>query len=612
MVSAKRWKILKKSVAEGNTFPATNSLDLFWRGPPYKCAYGNTCEQNPVNFSQCSRHYDGVFAMLFHGSWPTSRGRATRYLAATLAVFTFGVGGNFHAHAGLGTRPIPEPSDPTLAGPYCPVVELSTTMTGDRVVYRPATAVGCNAWPKGPFPLVMMKHGNGFNEHHYDYLGNHLASHGFVVASVTGPSTDIESRAQIIADHVDEMFVDYAAYLDNNVALMGHSRGGEAAARAAEIVRDQGLWDVQAVVSIAPTDRYEPPLNLTQDSSPAFLVFGGSRDGDVAGRLIGSAPAPHGTGFGLFDRAGLHSQFSNPVTGQRKYVTKAMFFLFGANHGQFVDAFGGLPPINVIPAGDQNEFVMAYVHSFLRWRQRGETDYRGFFDGTWVPDTVETNGTLFNQQFRHGELPYNRVIDNFEHVATPGTNTLGGVFEAAHIIGLLDEPWNQDVIWSNIAPVYPCPHETNAAHFLWAYTYPVPYLRWDIPAGWKQDVRSFRVLSFRTAQMYESLFNVPGAAKDFFVRLQDSAGEAATVLVSDYAEIRYPDVVTNVSSENISVPNGDYTKSDMITVRIPLDVFSARNPQLDMEHIEAVILQYSMFGTSQTGQMVLDDLEFAY
>ena len=35
----------------------------------------------------------------------------------------------------------------------------------------------------GELPLVSISHGNGHNYQWYDYLGNHLASYGFVVMS---------------------------------------------------------------------------------------------------------------------------------------------------------------------------------------------------------------------------------------------------------------------------------------------------------------------------------------------------------------------------------------------------------------------------------------------
>ena len=78
-----------------------------------------------------------------------------------------------------------------------------------------------------------------------------------------------------------------------NIALMGHSRGGEAVANAAAFNRlshypdDASLtfdfnYDIKGIVSIAPVDgQYLPTGRKVVTENVSYLTFHGSHDGDV-------------------------------------------------------------------------------------------------------------------------------------------------------------------------------------------------------------------------------------------------------------------------------------------------------------------------------------------
>ena len=110
----------------------------------------------------------------------------------------------------------------------------------------------------GPFPLVLVVHGNhamgAENEAGYAYLGEHLASRGFITASIdesflngswAGDHKGSEQtvRAWLLLLHLDQWRTwnaeaggPLAGRVDlGRVALIGHSRGGEAAAVAASL-----------------------------------------------------------------------------------------------------------------------------------------------------------------------------------------------------------------------------------------------------------------------------------------------------------------------------------------------------------------------------------------
>jgi predicted dienelactone hydrolase len=112
---------------------------------------------------------------------------------------------------------------------------------------------------EGPFPLVLIVHGNHsmeeFSDTGYTYLGDLLASRGFITVSVdenflNGSGTPFvgdfggsenDARAWLLLHHVSQ-WRRWNRSSDNpfhekvdldNVALIGHSRGGEAVAIAA-------------------------------------------------------------------------------------------------------------------------------------------------------------------------------------------------------------------------------------------------------------------------------------------------------------------------------------------------------------------------------------------
>jgi hypothetical protein len=80
----------------------------------------------------------------------------------------------------------------------------------------------------------------------------------------------------------------------SNIALMGHSRGGEAAPVAAAFNRlshypdDATIkfdynFDIKSIVAIAPVDgQYQPAGKPTPVENVNYLVFHGSHDGDVS------------------------------------------------------------------------------------------------------------------------------------------------------------------------------------------------------------------------------------------------------------------------------------------------------------------------------------------
>jgi len=268
---------------------------------------------------------------------------------------------------------------------------------------------------EGPFPLVLMVHGNhlmeDFSDGGYGYLGELFASKGMIAVSVDEnffnysvwsgiPEHDQKLRAWLLLKHVqqlqafheepDNVFsgkVDFA-----RTALIGHSRGGQAVAMAADYEQwfDEdrtldSLQDVQfvSVASLAPTDRVVDD-KLAQLHNVNYLTLQGSRDADI----------------NLFygDR-----QYSRTTFDEESGKFKAALYITDANHSQFNTSWGMLD--EPLPGGlflnlrdlmdgeDQRTAAKVYLSAFLEATLQGKTEYKDLFrdyrtGSEWLPETI--------------------------------------------------------------------------------------------------------------------------------------------------------------------------------------------------------------------------------
>ena len=266
----------------------------------------------------------------------------------------------------------------------------------------------------GPYPLVLIVHGNhGMEEYSdpgYAYLGELLASHGMIAVSVdenyingswSGDfrGKEMPLRAWLLLEHLalwrDWNDTDGHRFADrvdmDNIALVGHSRGGEALPIAytmnglthypddATVRFDYG-FAIRSLVAIAQVDqRYHRRLAIEDVN---FLALQGSYDSDE--------PAFHGL-----------RQFNRTQLNADDYHFKAGVYVHGANHGQFNSIWGRedfSPPgswlLNLAPlisADDQQQVAKVFVTAFLKTTLTDGADYSPLFrdpraGSAWLPD----------------------------------------------------------------------------------------------------------------------------------------------------------------------------------------------------------------------------------
>lgn len=263
----------------------------------------------------------------------------------------------------------------------------------------------------GTYPLVLVVHGNHrmeeFSDPGYQWLGELLASKGYILASIDenflngNMRGENDARGWMLLKHLEV----FRALNDSagkplfgkidmkRIALMGHSRGGEAVAIAGAFnrlshypddatVRFDFNFDIKALVAIAPVDgQYLPADRPTPVSDYNYLVIHGSHDGDVSSFM----------GLTQYNRF----RFTRPGP-----EFKSAIWMHRANHGQWNTEWNNrdrgktssrsLQLATLVDGEEQRRFGRVVIGGFLDATLKGRDEYRALFvdhrtAGDWLP-----------------------------------------------------------------------------------------------------------------------------------------------------------------------------------------------------------------------------------
>jgi hypothetical protein len=484
-------------------------------------------------------------------------------------------------------------------------------------IYRPVDG-NCvsTAPPVADSPVVLLLNGAGYASNDYTHLAVHLAHNGFIVIAPTsdepsppiacaGPGVIcIEDRARKGVNFLRGVQSNWQwsnLVQWDNISTLGHSRGGEAAIEAAELIRWEeaslGNPGVRAVISLAPTDVGDDGISgkrrLLGRESPAMLVVYGSRDEQISGLEAGQAaqlpflPAP--SGFALYDRVGREGSLSGFPISLDDQVDKSMHFVYRANHHQFSDGCGSSTAAchpSILACATQQQLTRGLVNAFLLWKVWGVGAYKAYFDGS-----VKTFwGAESWPQYSEGKWNSRRVIDNFQD-GEVATSTLGGTLSvngalSAQVVD--NEAMDERSLHG--------PDEGQRLEISHPTTGPSNILQWSIPAN-AQNLSKFTHLSFRIGQGFGS-----EDAAQLRVRIRRAGSWSSLVSTAPFGAVPEPDEHGFTVCTNGFAP--DRTVVHMRTIRIPLSAFGG-----DLSQIQNVQLRFDDPSTEDK-LLYLDNLEF--
>lgn len=507
---------------------------------------------------------------------------------------------------------------------------------------------------RGPFPLVLIVHGNHdmneFSDPGYAYLGELLASRGFITVSVDenffngfwsgGIDKENDGRAWLLLKHLEAWRAwsrtpgnPFQGKVDlERIALIGHSRGGEAVAIAALFNRlpkypddaDVPLgfnFGIRAVVAIAPIDgQYKPAGKLTPVSGVSYLVLQGAHDGDVSSF----------SGERQYQRLALDP--ADP------HAFKAAVYSYRSNHGQFNTVWGdadqGWPRSTILDRGAllapeaQRRLAKVTISAFLEATLHGERSYVQLFRDVrsargWLPEDLYI--THFQDNTFH-------PVATFEEDVDVTTATLTGATLEGRGLALWKEqdlPFRQGEGTQKNQAVYLGWRQPGPAG---SYSVRLPQ---PLPADLEIDSGSLLVLSLADADQEppdpkekkgETLSDAEKKAKaakkkqrserekkdgkeslDLTVELVAADGTVARLPLSHFRPVPVPLESHFTKLENESDLYGKAWEPVLQTFELPLAAFTAAKPGFTPAKLREVRL---VFDRSPEGVVILDDLGF--
>jgi hypothetical protein len=509
-----------------------------------------------------------------------------------------------------------------------------------NVSYQVSNPFNLGGWPP-PAGFTSIESFKG-----YEYLGDNLASHGYIVVSISANGINAQdnqlafdlgatARAQLIQRHLDILRdlnltgtvtglpggpqtpfgTRYVGKIDlQNIGTMGHSRGGEGNVRQFLYNKSLGSpYGIKAVFALAPVDfRRFAPVDVP------FAVLLPYNDGDVSDNqgvhfyddaryVDNNDPAPKYT----IEVLGASHNFYNTVW------TPGLYPFPGAPEGAGGTADDGLdgPPTRLTPAQEQGT-GLAYVSAFFRTYVGNDvvpttTEFAPLLRGDVAPPP---SAQVSINQIHIGYQPGSNSRLDVDRLLTPAeltTNDLGGAVttgglttyelygghppEAPFVLQLpvLGEvPAGSPLFPHTIPSARSAQRGLSMLHLNYTNTFQAFYQN-DVPAA-SSDVSGFYALQFRVANEFTDARNKPGDLQDFSVTLTDRAGDAFTHQVSTWSQdLAYPPALL-----------GFFPRDILNTVRIPLASFAG----VDLTQVASIRFN---FDQRADGGFLIDDVAFA-
>ena len=475
----------------------------------------------------------------------------------------------------------------------------------------------------GPFPLVMIVHGNhlmtDYSDPDYDYLGQLLASRGYIFVSIdenflnVSPWDDMfmfsalekenPARGMLMLEHLttwkawnqDSTNPFYQKVDMDQIALIGHSRGGEAITIAAAYNRlsahpDNGSitfdynFNIRSLIAIASTDlQYRPSGKPMPVDNVNYLALQGSHDMDV--NTFRGSSQYHRTHF----------------SGQDDYM-KAAVYIYGANHGQFNrvwsrgDSVGlGNHLFNLkqlMPREEQETAAKVLISSFLDATLKNKKEYQAVFQDLgyakeWLPDTMYISD--YNDSRTTMIASFDEDID-LRSTTLPGGKLIGDnlrEWKEARVKMKFGED-----LYSAVQVGWDRSNNPQAA----SYTVVLPEEGLDLAEN-DSFVFSIADKSERKNASYQE------GLLDFTIKAEDKNGNQASLPLSHISKL-----VPMIEGKLLKAPfanSGETTEPVFQNYGFPLSDFAQANTRFNPQLLSKVSFE---FDRTETGAVLITDI----
>lgn len=487
----------------------------------------------------------------------------------------------------------------------------------------------------GKFPLVLLVHGNhnmvDYSDDGYAYLGELLASKGYIAVSVDqnylnsslvgGIIQDNAARAWLMLEHLQlwrewnetENHPFYENVNMEKIALIGHSRGGEAVATATLLnqlshypdnanIRFDYNFDIESVVAIAPVDgQYRPTDKAVDLENVNYFVLHGSNDIDVREFL----------GIRQYNRINLT---------EGDYF-KSSLYIFGANHGQFNTSWEEdvSAPLSwminrkaILDPEEQRQIAKVYISSFLDATLKEKQEYRSLFQNnryfeSWLPNT------LYSTQYEDSSFT---LIADYSEDMDVTTATIPDV----SIEGKYLSMWKE----RNLFLRHGSWQDNQAVYLGWRNNHATYSISFPASFSTEQDTRNQSKLVLNLAEVNviplkrkpdvdENEETLESEAEidesiSFSIELVDRNGNIGRIMLDNYAAVRPVYHVRYTKFKLLEMRDYSSFEHVLQTYEIPLTDFIEDNPLLDPSQLSQIIFR---FDQSNEGTILIDKIGFS-
>jgi hypothetical protein len=479
----------------------------------------------------------------------------------------------------------------TAPGPYS-VTQRNTTPTWvssyDGKTYSARVMIFQPQGTTGKLPFLCHHRGRGFTHDNYVQLLTHIASYGFVCASISDSQSfydpsdtsqldstyDAGSSGMENASASQEGLMDYLlglsstpgdplyGVLDNeNAFVSGHSRGG--GATQASHTRSLPLR-LRGVIYFMAFDLRYFSDTVAPTTAPIYAI---PSRAERLPSLIISAENDHDLSYPFAD------EFIDRATGPTTFVT-----LYGATHQDMTDSELDDGPSSLGRTLEQNEVANLVVAFMRRWSAQ-DTSLESFLYGR---DNAASRS--------YGVASWRRtspalLVDDFQD-ADPSHNLLGGANGATGMTRTEASAYPSFGDLGSLGIQHSiCQFQSSSSTF-------------DLDLAGSRDLRRSRALLARVQQTGSNGWNVDG-----WVVLTDAHGNTASVQFSKL----------DGSSTGFLPPfvggTGQSQLNRFLSLDVPLYLFERATPALDLRKITKVSFTFgATVGVSP--EVALDDVRF--